>query len=88
LFLARQSRIVSGYPHARNQPRRDMSARPIWYARSSFLRLTRAREYHVSSTDVNPAIAESVPPTERRRPWRSVARAGTVEHRWMSLQAL
>jgi hypothetical protein len=28
-------------------------------------RLTRAREYHVSSTDVNPAIAERVSPTER-----------------------
>jgi hypothetical protein len=30
-----------------------------------FYRLTRAREYHVSSTYVNPAIAEPVSPTER-----------------------
>jgi len=31
----------------------------------AFYRLTRAREYHVNSTDVNPAIAEPVSLTER-----------------------
>jgi hypothetical protein len=44
--------------------------------------LTRAREYHVSSSDVNPAIAEPVSPTERSSPWREASRTPvTVEQR-------
>jgi len=33
----------------------------------AFYCLTRAREYHVSSADVNPAIAEPVSPTEKKQ---------------------
>src|SRR5206468_1221980 len=51
------------------------------YAQSSFLRLTRARGYHASSTDVNPAIAVPVLPTGRSSPWKSIASAATVEQR-------
>jgi hypothetical protein len=40
-----------------------------------------AREYHVSSSYVNPAIGEPVSPAERSSAGRSVARAGTVEQR-------
>jgi len=55
--------------------------------RSSLLRtvelftLDARAQYHVHSSDVNPAIAEPVSSAERSSAWRSVARAGTVEQR-------